>query len=58
MTLDTGISLDRDNLTDRSTNSVCVSSKLHISQLQPCPIGVKLSRSNKSQMYSEASVNR
>lgn len=39
------------------TYSIGISSQLHVSQLQPCPIGVELSGTYKSQMDTEVSMN-
>lgn len=40
-----------------STDRICISSKLHLSKLKPCPICIQLSRANKCNMDTQTSMD-
>lgn len=40
-----------------ATHSVRVASKLHVPQLQPCPVGVQLGGAHEGEVHPQAAVN-
>jgi len=45
-------------LQDIETNSISITTQLHIPQLQPCPVCVKLGGSDKGEMNSQTTMHR
>jgi len=44
-------------LTNMKTNSISITTQLHVPELQPCPVCVKLRGSDKGQVYPKSTMH-